>query len=103
MKENKQLRGKLKRIVGIRDSPHVAQGRSSFKTITAFMVIAHAPAADAGIQPGDIIFDINGKPASNFTLEEARRYFEHAIGKQKLRIVRHDTNLDVTIDCKPLV
>lgn len=78
-------------------------GGPDFSSLTAFMVIAGTPAAAAGIQQGDEVLTINGRPASAFTLDEAREYFEHAIGPQYLTLRRNGATLKVTVVCRPLV
>jgi hypothetical protein len=78
-------------------------GAADFSTLTVFMVIAGTPASAAGVQTGDEILAINGRPASAFTLDEARDYFEHAVGSQKLTIRRNGSTTSLTVECRPIV
>jgi C-terminal processing protease CtpA/Prc len=67
------------------------------------MVIAGTPAAAAGVQPGDEILTIQDRPASAFSIGEAREYFEHAVGPQKLTIRRNGSTVLLTVQCRPIV
>jgi hypothetical protein len=78
-------------------------GGPNLSILLAFMVIAGTPAADAGIRQGDEIVTINNRPATAFTLEEARHYFEHATGPQTLTLRRNGSTLTVSVICRPLV
>jgi len=78
-------------------------GGTDFSTLTVFMVIAGTPASAAGIQTGDEILTINGRPARAFTLDEAREYFEHAVGLQKLTIRRNGSIMSLTVECHSIV
>jgi hypothetical protein len=78
-------------------------GPADFSMLTVFMVIAGTPAASAGIQNGDEILTINGRPASAFTLDGARQYFEHVEGPQKLTIRRNGSTISLTLECHALV
>lgn len=78
-------------------------GGPQFSTLTTFMVIAGTPASAAGVRDGDEIIAINGRPASALTLDEAREYFEHAVGPQKLTIRRDESILSLTVACHPIV
>jgi hypothetical protein len=78
-------------------------GGANFSTLIVFMVIAGTPAAAAGVQTGDEILTINGRPASAFTLDEAREYFEHAVGPQRLTIRRNGSTVSPTVECHSIV
>ena len=71
-----------------------------FSSLKVFMVIAGGPAAHAGLQDGDDILSINGRPANRYTLTQAREYFEQAKGPQVLRINRGGERLSVTVKCR---
>ncbi len=78
-------------------------GGADFSSLTVFMVIAGTPAAAAGTQPGDEILTIQDRPASTFSVGEAREYFEHAVGPQKLSIRRNGSTVLLTVQCRPIV
>jgi len=78
-------------------------GGPNFSILTVFLVIAGTPAAHAGVLQGDEIITINDKPASAYTLEEARQYFEHATGPQHLILRRNGSTLTVNVICRSLV
>ena len=75
----------------------------NFDTLTAVMVIVQTPAAKAGIMPGDEIVEIDGRPAKNYTLDQARDYFAHAVGERTLRIKRNGALKTVKVTCRRLV
>ncbi|MGA8030321.1 MAG: PDZ domain-containing protein [Bryobacteraceae bacterium] len=81
----------------------LSAGGPDFSSLKVFMVIAGTPASAAGIRDGDEILTINGRPANAFSLDEAREYFEHAMGPQKLSIRREGAMLSVIVGCHPLV
>ena len=74
-----------------------------FTGLKAFMVIGGTPASIAGIRDGDEILKINNHPASAFTLDTARAFFEQATGPQRLTIRRSNSTLELTIDCRRLL
>ena len=49
-----------------------------YETIRIAAAAADSPASDAGLQAGDVIKQIDGKPASQFTLTQIRRMFVDA-------------------------
>jgi hypothetical protein len=78
-------------------------GGADLSTLTAFMVIADTPASAAGLREGDEILTVNSRAASTFTLDEARKYFEHAMGAQRLTIRRNGSTMTFTVQCHPIV
>ena len=76
---------------------------ADFSSLTVFMVIAGTPAAAAGVQPGDKILTIQDRPARSFSVSEAREYFEHAVGPQKLTVRRNGSTVSLTVQCRPIV
>lgn len=78
-------------------------GGPKLSSLMAFMVIAGTPASDAGIQQGDEIVTIEGRSASTFTLDEARHFFENAVGAQKLTLRRRGSTFAVTVVCRQMV
>ena len=78
-------------------------GGADFSTLTAFMVIADTPASAAGLREGDEILTVNSRAANSFTLDEARKYFEHAMGPQRLTVRRNGSTMVLTVECHPIV
>ena len=76
---------------------------ADLSTLTAYMVIAGTPASAAGLKEGDEILTVNSRAASTFTLDEARKYFEHAMGPQRLTIRRNGSTMTLTVECHPIV
>jgi S1-C subfamily serine protease len=67
------------------------------------MVIADIPASAAGLREGDEILTVNSRAANSFTLDEARKYFEHAMGPQRLTVRRNGSTMTLTVECHPIV
>ena len=78
-------------------------GEPQLSTLTVLMVIAGTPASKAGLREGDDVLTIDGRPANTFTLDEARAYFEHAVGARTLTIRRGGSTITVTFACRRLV
>jgi len=69
-----------------------------------YSVTGDSPAAEAGIQPGDIIETIGERPASDFSLEQVRQMFKEAEGKEhRLRIRRGGKSFSATIRLRRMV
>lgn len=69
------------------------------KTLTVVEPLDNSPAAEAGIQPGDEILAIDGKPTSLMTLEQASELIKGESGTEiKLRLSRADRGVfDLTL------
>ncbi|HEY1584296.1 MAG TPA: PDZ domain-containing protein [Polyangia bacterium] len=74
-----------------------------FRALTIFVVVADTPAARMGLQSGDTILSVDGRPATEFTVDDARRYFQHATGDVKLIIKRQNRDIAVSVSCHSLV
>jgi serine protease Do len=57
---------------------------------------AGGPAANAGIQPGDVILAIDGQPVTS--VAQLRDRIEHADGSVALLIQRDDAQIFVPVD-----
>jgi hypothetical protein len=72
-------------------------------TLKAYMVIAGSPAAVANIRDGDEIIAIDARASKEFSLQEARDYFEQATGRHILTVRRDGKSFDVPIVCRALL
>ena len=72
----------------------LAASGTQLNTFTAFRIIPDSPAAEAGLQEGDVIKTLNGMPASFFSLDDINRKFQGRIGKKiKLKVDRNGNSI----------
>src|SRR5262249_26144212 len=74
-----------------------------FDRILVESVRAGSPAALAGVQMGDRLVAVAGKPAPDLTLEGLRRYFRVKGALYQLTLERAGQMLSVSIEMKPFV
>lgn len=76
---------------------------ADYKTFKVRAVLENSPAAEAGLRPGDIIVAINGKAATEFTLEQLRQMFRQP-GREFLLNIKHgDETQQVKIKLRRLI
>jgi hypothetical protein len=80
----------------------IAEG-DGFRTLKVRSVIAGSPAAQAGVQPGDILTAVDGVSGDRLTLEKARRSFLQEGTTHKLLFQRDGQPREVTLVLKRLV
>ncbi|MGH9734741.1 MAG: PDZ domain-containing protein [Candidatus Acidiferrales bacterium] len=80
----------------------IASG-TGLKTLHVAHVEAKSPAAEAGIQQGDVIAGIDDEPAADISLASAREMFRDVGHKYKLLIQRGDKTKEVTIQTARLL
>lgn len=73
------------------------------KTLQVVHVVPKSPAAQAGIQQGDIIAGIDDEAAADISLASAREMFRDVGHKYKLLIQRGDRTKEVTIQTERLL
>ncbi|HSP16849.1 MAG TPA: PDZ domain-containing protein [Thermoanaerobaculia bacterium] len=73
-----------------------------FKTIKIAAVAGNAPASEAGLQAGDVVSEINGRPATQFTLTQIRSVFKDA-KECDLTIRRGDQRLTVKLRLRRII
>ncbi|HEY1526672.1 MAG TPA: aspartyl protease family protein [Candidatus Angelobacter sp.] len=69
---------------------------ADFKTLRVDRMQPDSPAAAAGVQAGDIITEIDGRPATGFTRDEINRMFEQDGRPCRLRLKRGAHTFKVT-------
>ena len=80
----------------------VAQG-SNLKIFRVTQVRPETPAAEAGIQRGDIIAGINDEPAADLTLESIRELFRRVGYKYKVLLDRNGQSVEVNFQTRRLL
>lgn len=76
---------------------------SDMHAFKVLRVVGGSPAEGAGIKPGDLILKIDGRPASEFTLEQVRDLFKIDGGKHALSVRRENKSMDVAITLHRLI
>lgn len=76
---------------------------TGLKTLQVAHVEPKSPAAEAGIQQGDVIAGIDDEPAADISLASAREMFRDVGHKYKLLIQRGDKTKEVTIQTQRLL
>jgi PDZ domain-containing protein/aspartyl protease len=66
-------------------------------------IVPQSPAAEAGMEPGDIIESIENHPAEEMTLTEMRNMFCQAKEPLAVKIMRGNKNLQVVLRLRPLI
>jgi hypothetical protein len=78
-------------------------GGSDFRSFTLSQVLENSPAAHAGLREGDLLYTIDGAPASSFSLDEIYQMLKQPGREYKLSIRRGSETLSVTIKLKRLI
>jgi hypothetical protein len=78
-------------------------GGDGFHKFNVLSVVEGGPAATAGIQPGDIIAELDGTPAAKLTLEQLRSTLCEAGATRSVVIVRSDGRHTVKVQLRRLV
>lgn len=75
----------------------------SFHKFVVRRIVPQSPAAEAGIEPGDVIESIGDHPADAITLTELRNILSQPDKSLSVNITRGDKNLHVTLRLRPLI
>ena len=73
------------------------------RTFRVYQVLANSPAAEAGLLVGDVLTNIDGMPASRFTLEEVSQMMKHPGREYRLGIKRANRTSSVKIKTRRLI
>ena len=74
-----------------------------FKQYVVNEVLAHSPAAEAGVREEDVLTAIDGRPASEFTLEQARALLRREGEERVLSVRRGDQVLTFRLKLRRLI
>jgi hypothetical protein len=74
-----------------------------FSRVTIKSVADHTPAREAGLERGDEIVAIDGRPAGGFKLDEVRGLFRKPGLEYRLDVKRGDTRLQIRLTTRRLV
>ena len=74
-----------------------------FSRVTIKLVADHTPAREAGLERGDEIVAIDGRPAGGFKLDEVRGMFRKPGAAYRLDVKRGDTRLQIRLTTRRLV
>jgi C-terminal processing protease CtpA/Prc len=74
-----------------------------FRTFRVKEVVANSPAAETGIQPGDLIQEIDGHSAGEYTLEQLRQMLKEAGKTIEFVLKRNDETLGKKIVTRRLI
>lgn len=59
-----------------------------FKRFTVYQVLKDSPGSEAGVRKGDLVAQINGRPATEFTLDDIYRMFKESHSGLRLTLSR---------------
>ncbi len=74
---------------------------ADFRTFFVTRILPRSPAAEAEIQPGDILESIDNRPAGQFTLTEIRSMLCRPIASYAIDIQRGSSHIRVTLKLRP--
>ena len=78
----------------------VVSAAHDFHHFEVLSVVAGGPAATAGIEKGDVIVELEGEPASRWTLERVRGAIREVNGTRTLKVRRNGREIDVRLQLR---
>jgi hypothetical protein len=75
----------------------------NFHKFVVKRILPQSPAAESGIEPGDIIESIDNHPAEGMTLTELRDILCHSKEALAVKIMRGNKNLQIALRPRPLI
>ena len=76
---------------------------SAFQTFVVNRIVPQSPAPEAGIQTGDIVESVDGRPAKEMTLTEIRGMLCRPNARYSLGVLRGDLHLHIVLRLRPLL
>jgi hypothetical protein len=76
---------------------------SAFDSFRVHRVVADSPAAEAGLQEGDVLLALDGRPSREFTLEQIRQMLKEAGRQLRLTLQRDQETWDVALTLRRLI
>lgn len=77
--------------------------KPDFNVFTVYKLLPGSPAAEAGVREQDIILSVDGKPASELTLEQIREMFKQEGKEHLLRVKRGNETLQIRVKQRRLI
>ena len=78
-------------------------GRGDWDTISVRKVLPDSPAAAAGIEAGDIITSIDGRPASEYSMSDLAEYFKRDGQMVRLELARNGKTIKKEVRLKKVL
>lgn len=75
----------------------------NFRVFTAYQVLENSPASEVGLRKGDVLTEVDGKPAAGFSLDQIYELLKQPAREYKLTITRAGKTLNVTIKTRRLI
>ena len=79
----------------------IADG-SDYKTFRVEELLEDSPATEAGLQPGDVVVSVDGRPSAEFTLSTLNETLEKPT-PHKLSVRRREETLQITLTPRKLI
>ncbi|MCA1557726.1 MAG: PDZ domain-containing protein, partial [Acidobacteria bacterium] len=74
-----------------------------FKIIKVTRVMEASPAAEAGLKTGDVVLEVDGRAASEYTLHTLREMFRKEGKLYSMKIKRGDETMKIELKTRKLI